>query len=84
MNVCFQEVIDSLVNQAVTRQRGYTAERLGNDAYSEMAVAFGCARMAGVQMTLVLDDQNRGRKSSLQTAPQPLRAAGFRGIHMFA
>src|ERR1700681_4602416 len=66
MDVRFQEVVDSGVHQAVTCDWGYTAERLGNDAYSEMAVAFGCARMAGVQMTLVLDDENRGRKTALE------------------
>lgn len=84
MDVSFQEVIDSRVDQAVTRQWGYTAERLGNDAYSEMAVSFGCARMAGVQTTLVLDDQNGGRKTALQATPQSLRAAGICRIHMFA
>ncbi|GAC1666531.1 MAG: hypothetical protein NVS9B2_06810 [Steroidobacteraceae bacterium] len=61
----------------MTRQRGQTPECLCNDAYSEMAVAMGCTRMAGVQVTLVLDDQTRGRETALQAATQPLRAAGL-------
>jgi tRNA A22 N-methylase len=84
MDVGFQEVIDSRVNHAVTRQRGDAAECLGNDADPEVAVSVGCAGMAGVQMTLVLDDEKRRCKTAFQAMPQPLRTAGISLSHMFA
>src|SRR6202021_3580097 len=48
VNVGFQQVVDGGVHQAVTRQRGYSAERLGHDGYAEMTLASGRPGMAGV------------------------------------
>src|SRR5260370_17727593 len=70
VNVGFQQVADGSVHQTVTRHRGYAAERLGHDSYSEMTVASRRPRMPGVQVTLVLDDQELRRNPLLQPPSQ--------------
>src|SRR5882762_2627597 len=57
VDVGFQQVGGGCVHQPVTRQRGCAAERLGHDCYAEMTVASRSPRVAGVQVTLILDDQ---------------------------
>jgi hypothetical protein len=84
VDVRFQEVVDSRIYQAVTSHRRDIPEGLGNDAYPEMAVASGGTSMAGMQVTFVFDDQNRGRKTTLEALAQPLLAAGIYLIHMLA
>lgn len=58
--------------------RRYAAERLGHDAYAEMAVARRRPRMAGMQVTLVLDGQECRRETALQALAQALFTASLR------
>src|ERR1700733_13504154 len=76
VNVGFQQVVDGGVHQAVTRQRGYPAERLGHDGYAEMTLASGRPGMAGVHVALILDDQEGWGETRLQTAAQSLFTGG--------
>ena len=68
MDVGLHQVVDGRIDQPVPGHRGYAAEGLGDDGDPEMAVAARRPRMAGMQMALVLDDQQRGRKTVLQAA----------------
>src|ERR1700730_5554287 len=81
VNVGFHQVADGGVHQTVTRHRGYAAERLGHDGYAEVTVAPRRPLVAGVQVTLVLNHQERWGKTRLQAPPQALFAAGRRLIH---
>jgi len=76
MDVGFQEVIDGGVHEAVARERGHAAERLGHDGYAEMTLASGRPGMAGVHVALILDDQEGWGKTRLQTAAQSLFTGG--------
>jgi len=67
MNVGLQKVIDGCVHQPVARDRREAAERLGHDSDAEMAVAAGRSGVAGVQVTLIFDGEERRRKTALQT-----------------
>ena len=67
-----QHIVDGGVHQAMARDRGDAAERLGHDGDAEMAVAAGRPGMAGVQVALVLDGQQRRREAAFQPLAQPL------------
>jgi len=79
MNVARQEVIDGGVDQAVARHAAQAAKRLGHDSDAKMAVALRSSRMAGMPVTLVLDDEERRRKTALQTLPQTLFTGAWLG-----
>src|SRR6202011_5247812 len=81
VDVGFQQIADGGVHQTVAPERGYAAERLGDNGDAEMAVATGCPRMARVQVALVLYHQERRGKMRLQAPAQALFAAGSRLIH---
>src|ERR1700679_2624394 len=81
VDVGLQQVADGGIDQPMPRHRSQAAEGFGHDGDAEMAVAARCSRMAGVQVTLVLDDQQGGRKTSLQAPAQALFTAGSRLAH---
>src|ERR1700691_2260603 len=66
VNVGFEQVIDRGVYQAVARHRGHAAESLSDDPYPKMAVTSRGPGVAGMQVTLVLDDQQRGLEAALE------------------
>src|ERR1700742_2298044 len=76
MDVALHEIVDSRVNQFVTRDRGHAAKRFRHDPNSKMALAARRAGMAFVQMALVLDGQLRRREASLEPLAQPIGARG--------
>lgn len=76
MDVGLQELVHGVIDQAVTRNGGYAAKCLRHDGDVKMAVALRGPSMAGVQVTLILDDQHRGRKAGLEALPQALLPAG--------
>src|SRR5258708_3337124 len=81
VDVGLQQIVDRGVYQPVTRHGRYAAERLGHYGYAEMTVAARGARMTGVQVTLVLDGQQRRHKTALEALTQALLAAGGWLIH---
>src|ERR1700722_9213842 len=78
VDVGLQQVADGGIDQPMPRHRSQAAEGFGHDVDAKMALAARRSRMAGVQVTLVLDDQQSGRKTSLQAPAQALFAAGSR------
>ncbi len=70
MNLCLQHVIDSGVDQAMTREGGHRAKRLGDDAHPEMALAAGRAGVAGMVVGVVVDLEQQGGESLLQPLTQ--------------
>jgi hypothetical protein len=76
MNVGLEQVVDGGIDQAVASHGGYASEGLRNYPYAEMALASFRPGMAGVQVALILDDQDFGRKAALEQLAQALRADG--------
>lgn len=80
MNVGLHQVPDGVVDHAMARQRRNAAERLGHDAHAEMGLAAGGARVSGVTMTLVLDQEVNGGEPGNERGTQPLGAS--QGFHV--
>src|ERR1700733_10526594 len=76
VDVGLQQVADGGIDQPMPRHRSQVAEGFGHDGDAEMAVAARRSRMAGVQVTLVLDEQQGGRKTNLQAPAQALFTGG--------
>ncbi len=74
MNVGLEQVADCGIDHAMTCQRRDAAERLRHYAHAEMAETLRGPGVARVEMPLVLDHEDRGRKTLLQASPQPLLA----------
>lgn len=78
MNVGLHQITDRRVHQAVSRDRRYAAESLGDDANSKMAVSLLGAGVSGMQVAFILYDQLRGREVAFQALAQALFSIGCR------
>ena len=76
MDIGLHEVADRRVHQAVAGNGGNAAERLGHDGDAEMAVTLRRSGMPGVQMALILDDQERAGASAPGTGAGAVAATG--------
>jgi hypothetical protein len=62
VDIAFHEVGECGVYQAMARHRGDAAERLGNDAYTKMALPTGRSSMTRMQVAFILYDELHGGK----------------------
>ena len=84
MNVGLKQVVDGGIDQAMASHRCHAAKGLRDNPYAKMALASLRPGMAGVQVALVLNDQDFGRKTTFEQLAQALRSNGPGGTHASA
>ena len=69
-----KSIFERGVHQSVSSEARFAAETLGDDVNPEVAATVGCARVAGVERTLVFDHQVPGLQGFAEGGPDALDA----------
>ena len=74
VNIRFEQVSESRIDQAMAGNGRHAAKRLRHDANAKVAQAIGRTGVPGVQVALVLNDKFQRRESEVELFAKALRA----------
>ncbi len=77
MNIALEHIGHGFVDQPVPRDRGQAAKRLGDDADTEVALTAGGARMPGMVVAVIFNEEGYRREADHERRAQALFPRGM-------